>query len=316
VTVLRDANGARVVELERGTTDGLRATGWTPAEVVRVKARDGVTDLWGIMHKPSDFDPSRRYPIVAVIYPGPQMGSVGDWVFKGPDASRGLREILPSGPEQIRIYSGDGMRRSLAELGFIVVELDAMGTAKRSKAFESFYFGNARDNGLPDQIAAIRQLADRHPWIDTSRVGVWGHSGGGYSAAAAMFHHPDVFKVGVSQSGNHDFRIYGWYWGEKYQGPYERVGDSDNYEEEANYKYAAQLRGKLLIVTGDMDCNNPPAETLRVVDALMRAEKDFDMLVVPDHGHQMPPYVIRRAWDYFVEHLQGTTPPRGYRMIQ
>ena len=315
ITALRSEDGAVLLELERGDAAPLRAVGWTPAETFTVKARDGVTDLWGIMHKPSDFDPRRRYPIVAHVYPGPQIGSVGDWVFKGADAWRGVREVLPTGTSQARVYSGDGMRRALAELGFIVIQLDAMGTAKRSKAFEDFYFGRVRDNGLEDQVAGIRQLAARYPWIDTSRVGIWGHSGGGYTAGAAMVHHPDFFKVGVSQSGNHDFRIYGWYWGEKYQGPYRASGASDNYEEEANYRYADRLRGKLLIMTGDMDCNNPPAETMRFIDALMRAEKDFDMLVIPDHGHQLPTYAVRRAWDYFVRHLAGAEPDSGYRMI-
>ena len=207
------------------------------------------------------------------------------------------------------------MRRALAELGFIVIQLDAMGTAKRSKAFEDSYFGHVRDNGLPDQVAGIRELAARHSWIDTTRVGIWGHSGGGYSSAAAMLDYPDFFKVGVSQSGNHDFRVYGWYWGEKYQGPYRRQGASDNYEDEANYRHASRLKGKLLVMSGDMDCNNPPAETLRLVDALVRAEKEFDMLLVPDHGHQLPTYAIRRAWDYFVRNLLKGEPPTDYRMI-
>ena len=314
-TALRAADGERILELERGDDAPLRAVGWTPSEVFTVKARDGATDLWGVMHKPSDFDPARKYPIVAVVYPGPQIGSVGDWVFKGADARRGVGEHLPSGSTQARIYSGDGMRRALAELGFIVIQLDAMGTAKRSKAFEDFYHGNVRDNGLPDQVAGIRQLAARHPWIDTSRVGVWGHSGGGYSAGAAMLDYPDFFKVGVSQSGNHDFRVYGWYWGEKYQGAYRRQGASDNYEDEANYKHAAKLKGKLLVMSGDMDCNNPPAETLRLIDALVREGKEFDMLLVPDHGHQLPTYAIKRSWDYFVRHLLQGEPPAGYRML-
>ena len=130
-----------------------------------------------------------------------------------------------------------------------------------------------------------------------------------------MLHHPDFFKVGVSASGNHDFRVYGWYWGEKFQGPYRRVGASDNYEAEANYKYAANLKGKLLLMTGDMDCNNPPAETLRVVDALLKEGKDVDLLVVPDAGHQRSTYAIKRSWDYFVRHLLGAKPPADYHMI-
>jgi dipeptidyl aminopeptidase/acylaminoacyl peptidase len=312
-TVLRAADGRLVMELERGDVTELRTTGWTAAETFTVKARDGQTDLWGILHKPSMFDPASKYPIIANVYPGPQMGSVRDWVFKGADSSLGTRERFPAAA--LDYYSGDGMGRSLAELGFIVIQLDAMGTSKRSKAFQDFFYGRVRDNGLPDQIAGIRQLAARFEWIDTTRVGIWGHSGGGYSAAAAMLHHPDFFQVGVSQSGNHDFRIYGWYWGEKYQGPFRMTDTGDNYEDEANYKYAEDLEGKLLLMSGDMDCNNPPAETLRLVDALIEANKPFDMLLVPDAGHQLPPYAIKRSWDYFVEHLLGGEPPTSYRMI-
>ena len=317
ITVLRDANGAVVMDLAHGDDAPLRAVGWTPAEVFTVKARDGVTDLWGILDKPSTFDPTRHYPVVTYIYPGPQRGSVGDWVFKSADWTLGTTvETRADRRTAARNMGEEGMRRSLAELGFIVVQLDAMGSSpQRSKEFEDFFYGRVRDNGLPDQIAAIRQLAAKYPWMDTTRVGVVGHSGGGYSAAAAMLHYPDFFKVGVSGSGNHDFRVYGWYWGEKYQGLYQKIGDTDNYEAEANYKYAANLKGKLLLMTGDMDCNNPPAETMRVADALMKAGKEFDLLVVTDAGHQRSTYAIKRAWDYFVRHLLGAEPPGDYRMI-
>jgi dipeptidyl aminopeptidase/acylaminoacyl peptidase len=317
VTVLRDADGKVLMELAHGDDAPLRAIGWTPAEVFTVKARDGKTDLWGILHKPSTFDPTRHYPIVTYIYPGPQRGSVGDWVFKGPDWVLGTSvETRQDRWTATRNMGEEGMRRALAELGFIVIQLDALGSSpQRSKAFEDYFYGHVSDNGLPDQIAAIRQLAARYPWIDTTRVGVVGHSGGGYSAAAAMLHYPDFFKVGVSGSGNHDFRVYGWYWGEKYQGPYQKMGASDNYEAEANYKYAANLKGKLLLMTGDMDCNNPPAETLRLVDALEKAGKNFDMLIVTDAGHQRSTYSIRRSWDYFVQHLLGAEPPSGYQMM-
>jgi dipeptidyl aminopeptidase/acylaminoacyl peptidase len=317
VTVLRDAAGGVVLELARGDDTPLRATGWTPAEVFTVKARDGVTDLWGILDKPSTFDPSKHYPVVTYIYPGPQRGSVGDWVFKGPDWVLGTTvETRQDRRIATRNMGEEGMRRSLAELGFIVVQLDALGSSpQRSKAFEDFFYGHVRDNGLPDQIAAIRQLAAKYPWMDTTRVGVVGHSGGGYAAGAAMLHFPDFYKVGVSGSGNHDFRVYGWYWGEKYQGLYEKLGTTDNYEAEANYKYASNLKGKLLIMTGDMDCNNPPAETLRLVDALEKAGKDFDMLIITDAGHQRSNYAIKRAWDYFVRNLLGAEPPADYRML-
>ena len=318
VTVVRDADGKVVMELARGDAAPLRAIGWTPAQEFTVKARDGKTDLWGILHKPSTFDPRRRYPIVSYIYPGPQRGSVGDWVFKGPDWVLGTSvETRTDKFVPTRNLGEEGMRRALAELGFIVIQLDALGSSpQRSKAFEDFFYGHVGDNGLPDHVAAIRQLAAKYPWIDTTRVGIVGHSGGGYSAAAGMLYFPDFFKVGVAGSGNHDFRVYGWYWGEKYQGPYKKIGDSDNYEAEANYKYAANLKGKLLLMTGDMDCNNPPAETLRLVDALEKAGKDFDMLIVTDAGHQRSTYAIRRSWDYFVRNLLGAEPPKEYRMIE
>ncbi|MDQ6830239.1 MAG: S9 family peptidase, partial [Gemmatimonadota bacterium] len=231
ITVLRDAAGAIVLELAHGDDAPLRAIGWTPAEVFTVKARDGATDLWGILDKPSTFDANKHYPVVTYIYPGPQRGSVGEWVFKGPDWVLGTTvETRQDRRIATRNMGEEGMRRSLAELGFIVVQLDAMGSSpQRSKAFEDFFYGHVRDNGLPDQVAAIRQLAAKYPWMDTTRVGIVGHSGGGYAAGAAMLHFPDFYKVGVSGSGNHDFRVYGWYWGEKYQGLYQKMGTTDNY---------------------------------------------------------------------------------------
>ena len=179
----------------------------------------------------------------------------------------------------------EGMRRALAELGFIVIQLDALGSSpQRSKAFEDFFYGHVGDNGLPDHVAAIRQLAARYPWIDTTRVGIVGHSGGGYSAAAAMLHFPDFFKVGVRGRATTTFASTAGTGARSTRGLYRKIGDSDNYEAEANYKYAANLKGKLLLMTGDMDCNNPPAETLRLVDALEKAGKDFDMLIVTGRG--------------------------------
>ncbi len=311
VTVVRAADGSIVMELARGETTELEKTGWTPSQVVTVKARDGQTDLWGIMHRPSNFDSTKRYPIIVNIYPGPQIGSVGAWDFKGPDARDGVRHARR---EYDRVWSVDGVGRSLAELGFIVIQIDAMGTTKRSKAFHDFYYGKMGDNGLPDHIAAVRQLAAQHPSIDTTRVGAWGHSGGSYSSAAALFKYPDFFKVGVSQSGDHDVRSYGWYWGERYQGPYVKTATGDNYENEANYRYAHQLRGKLLLMHGEMDCNVHPITTLRVVDALIKADREFDMYYVPDAGHQLPAFNIRMTWNYFTRHLAGVEPP-DYRML-
>jgi len=311
VTVLRRADGRVVTTLSTGRDDALREIGWRAAEPFTVKARDGKTDLYGVMYKPSHFDPAKKYPIITNLYPGPFKGSVGRiWSFRGPDNY----EVY--GEDGNRPTHGEGLGQSLAELGFIVIKLDAMGTARRSKSFQDLFWGRTLDNGLPDQIAAIKQLGARYPWIDTDRVGITGHSGGGYAAAAGMLLYPDIFKVGVAQSGNHDSRTYGWYWGEKYQGLIETEADAKAYEAQATYKYADRLQGKLFLMHGDMDCNTPPAETLRLADALVKAEKDFDLLIVPDAGHQLPAYTMRRSWDYFVKNLAEEQPPQGYRLLK
>jgi dipeptidyl aminopeptidase/acylaminoacyl peptidase len=295
VSVLRSgATGRVVMELSKGDIELLASVGWTPPEVFTVKARDGVTDLYGLMYKPSDFDPSKRYPIIDHIYPGPQVGSVGSWAFNARHEPR-----------------------ALAELGFIVIELDHMGTPGRSKPFHDFYFGNMGDNGIPDHIVGIRQLAAQHRFIDIERVGIYGHSGGGFASTDAILRYPDFFKVAVSGAGNHDNRTYGFFWGEKYQGLLTKDARTgkDNYEGSANYTMAANLKGKLLLMHGDLDNNVHPANTLRVVDALIKANKNFDMLIVPDAAHGLPDYTIRRQWDYFVTHLLGQTPPENYRMM-
>lgn len=294
VITLRSAtNGRIIMELARGDVGLLESVGWTPPEIFTVKARDGVTDLYGLMYRPSDFDSTKSYPILDHIYPGPQVGSVGSWAFNARHNPR-----------------------ALAELGFIVIELDHMGTPGRSKAFHEFYYGNMGDNGIPDHIAGIRQLAAKHRWIDIDRVGIYGHSGGGFASTDAIFRYPDFYKVAVSGAGNHDNRTYGHFWGEKYQGLLEKnPRGGDNYEASANYTMAANLKGKLLLMHGDMDNNVHPANTLRVVDALIKANKDFDMLIVPDAAHGLPDYTIRKRWDYFVRHLLGQEPPKEYKMM-
>ena len=295
VITLRSGETGRVVlELARGDVNLLKSVGWTPPEIFTVKARDGVTDLYGLMYKPSHFDSTKSYPIIDNIYPGPQVGSVSGWSF-----------------------SARNEPRALAELGFIVVQLDHMGTPGRSKAFHDYYYGNMGDNGLPDHIVGLKQLAARHKWIDIERVGIYGHSGGGFASTDAILRYPEFFKVAVSGAGNHDNRTYGFFWGEKYQGLLRRTPDGkDNYEASANYTLANNLRGKLLLMHGDMDNNVHPANTLRVVDALIKANKNFDMLIVPDAGHGLPAYTIRKQWDYFVRHLLGLEPPENYRMME
>ncbi len=260
-----------------------------------VNARDGVTDLHGLMYKPTALDPSKKYPIVNHIYPGPQSGSISG------------RQFSPA--------RGDA--QALAELGFVVVEIDGMGTPWRSKTFHEAYYGDMGDNTLPDQVSGMQQLARRYPWIDIDRAGIYGHSGGGYAAAGAMFRYPDFFKVGVSEAGNHDNRSYEDDWGEKWQGLLQANPDgTTNYDNQANQLVARNLKGKLLLAHGTLDANVPPYNTLLVVDALIKANKDFDLLLLPNRGHGFgnEPYMIRRRWDYFVRHLLGAEPPHGYEL--
>lgn len=293
--MLRNSDGKTLLLLEKTDISGLLAIGWQPPSPITVKARDGSTDLYGLMFKPTNLDPSRKYPIINHIYPGPQTGSVGSRSFA---AARGDTQAL-------------------AELGFIVVEIDGMGTPWRSKKFHDAYYGDMGDNTLPDQVAAMKQLAARYPWIDIDRAGIYGHSGGGYAAADAMFRYPDFFKVGISEAGNHDNRDYEDDWGEKWQGMLVSNPDgTTNYDTQANQIVAGNLKGKLLLAHGTMDTNVPPYNTLLVVNELIKANKDFDLLLLPNRGHGFgnEPYMVRRRWDYFVRYLAGAEPPSEYKL--
>jgi dipeptidyl aminopeptidase/acylaminoacyl peptidase len=293
--VLREADGKIVETLEKADVSRLAATGWKPVTPITVKARDGVTDLYGLLYKPTRFDPSKKYPIVNHIYPGPQTGSVGSRNFA----------------------SARGDCQALAELGFIVVEIDGMGTPWRSKKFHDAYFGDMGDNTLPDQVAGMKDLAKRYSWIDIDRAGIWGHSGGGYAAAGAMFRYPDFFKVGIAEAGNHDNRDYEDDWGEKWQGLLVRKsGGTTNYDNQANELIAGNLKGKLLLAHGTTDSNVPPDNTLLIVNALIKANKDFDLLLLPNrsHGFASEPYMVRRRWDYFARNLLGAEPPQNYEL--
>ena len=289
------ADGQQVLLLEKADISRLMEAGWKPPQSITVKARDGVTDLYGLLYAPTTFDSSRRYPIVNSIYPGPQTGSVGSRTFA---ASRGDAQAL-------------------AELGFIVVQIDGMGTPWRSRAFHEASYGDMGDNTLPDQVAGMKELASRYAWIDIDRVGIYGHSGGGFAAAGAMFRYPDFFKVGVAQAGNHDNRNYEDDWAEKWQGLLETdAGGKSNYDNQANQLVAHRLKGKLLLAHGLMDSNVPPSNTLLVVHELIRANKDFDLILFPNRGHGFgnDPYMMRRRWDYFVRHLLGAEPPAAYEL--
>jgi dipeptidyl aminopeptidase/acylaminoacyl peptidase len=292
----RTRDGSLVDGLETADISLLEEQGWTPAEVFQVKARDGITDLYGVIYFPPNFDPEGSYPVIEHIYPGPFIGSVGSWSFK----------------------SG-GENHALARLGFVVVQLDHMGTPYRSKAMHDAYYGNMGDNGIPDHVTAVQQLAARYPALDLNRVGIYGHSGGGFASTDAILRFPDFYKVAVSGAGNHDQRTYGVHWGPLYQGLLERdsVGGGDNYESQANQLIAENLEGKLLLMHGDMDDNVHPAMTIQVVNELIKANKDFDLIIAPDRAHGLnEPYFIRRRWDYFVRNLLGVEPPRGYEITR
>lgn len=295
VAVLRDSTGKLVMNLEKADITKLLATGWKPPVPITVKARDGQTDLYGLLFVPTKIDAAKKYPIVNHIYPGPQGGSVGSRSFS---AARGDCQAL-------------------AELGFVVIEIDGMGNPTRSKKFHDFYYANMGDNTLPDQIAGMRQIAAKYPYVDLERAGIYGHSGGGYATADAMFRYPDFFKVGISEAGNHDNRNYEDDWGERYQGLLTKSADkSTNYDDQANESLAKNLKGHLLLAHGTMDNNVPPYNTLLVVNELIKANKDFDLLMLPNrnHGFGNEPYMVRRRWDYFVRYLLGAEPPTGYEL--
>ncbi|MGZ3810673.1 MAG: DPP IV N-terminal domain-containing protein [Mucilaginibacter sp.] len=289
VTVLRNLDGKLITALEKADVSRLEATGWHAPTPLTLKAHDGKTDIYALMFTPTNLDASKKYPVVDYIYPGPQGGSVGNWSFA---ASRGDMQAL-------------------AELGFIVVQIEGTSNPLRSKSFHDMSYGNMAENTLPDQIAGIRQLSQQHTYIDTTRVGIWGHSGGGFATATAMFRFPDFFKVGISESGNHDNRNYEDDWGERYDG----LVANSNYDAQANENYAKNLKGKLLLAHGLMDNNVPPQNTLLVVEALEKANKNFDLVVFPNSAHGYGPfssYMMRRRWDYFVKNLLGAEPPHEY----
>ncbi len=297
IAVLRDNTGKTLATLAKQDITQLQAAGWKPALPITVKARDGKTTLYGFLWRPTQFDAAKKYPIVDYVYPGPQIGSCGSRSFS----------------------AAHGDNQALADLGFVVVCIDGMGTPFRSKSFHDFYSHaeTMGDNTIPDQVAGIKDLAGQFPWIDVSRVGIWGHSGGGNATTTAMFNFPDFFKVGIAESGNHDNRDYEDDWDEKWGG-LETGNDTpkDNYNAQAAQNYAKNLKGKLLLAHGTMDDNVPPNNTLLVVDALIKANKDFDLVLIPNahHGYgEASQYMMRRRWDYFVKNLAGGVPPSNYQ---
>jgi dipeptidyl aminopeptidase/acylaminoacyl peptidase len=296
VVALRDgATGALIMPLETADISRLLARGWKPPIPIKMKAHDGKTDIFGLMFVPTSLDPSKKYPVVNNVYPGPQTGSTGG------------RAFTPA----------RGDRQALAELGFVVVTIDGMGTPGRSKAFQDAYYGAmGRDNTIPDQISGMEDLAKQYPYIDLTRAGIWGHSGGGFATTTAMFRFPDFFKAGIAESGNHDQRVNEDDWGERYQGLVVRTPDgSDSYAIEANQNFAKNLKGRLMLAHGTMDTNVPPYQTMLIADALIKANKDFDLLMIPNANHgygAASNYMMRRRWDFFVKWLMGTEPPKEH----
>jgi dipeptidyl aminopeptidase/acylaminoacyl peptidase len=276
-------DGSLVCPLEDADVSELREAGWTPPEVFSAKGRDGTTDIWGIICRPRDFDPAKKYPVIEDIYAGPQ----GSFVPK--------------------TFSSRGRYETLNDLGFIVVKIDGMGTANRSKAFHDVCWHNLKDAGFPDRILWMKAAAAKYPQMDLGRVGVYGGSAGGQNAAGAVLFHPDFYKVAVAGCGCHDNRMDKASWNEQWMGY--PVGPQ--YAASSNIDNAHRLQGKLLLIVGEMDTNVPPESTMRLADALIKADKDFDLVVVPGAGHGMGgAYGQRRMHDFFVRHLLGDASPQ------
>lgn len=278
----RSSDGALVMPLEKADASALLATGWKPPEVFVSKGRDGKTDIWGVIIRPTNFDPSRHYPVVENIYAGPQDSFV---------------------PKTFSTQLG---MQSIAELGFIVVQIDGMGTSNRSKAFHDVTFRNLGDAGFPDRILWHKAAAAKYPYYDISRVGIYGTSAGGQSSTGALLFHPEFYKVAVSAAGSHDNRMDKLWWNEQWMGwP---IGPE--YAASSNVDNAWRLQGKLLLIVGEMDTNVDPSTTFQVINALIKAHKYFGLLVIPGADHTSGgPYGDLKRWDFFVHNLLGVEPP-------
>jgi dipeptidyl aminopeptidase/acylaminoacyl peptidase len=282
VVELRKVNDARAVPIEKGDMAAQLATGWRAPEVFTAKARDGKTDIWGIIVRPMRFDPKKKYPVIEQIYAGPQ----GSFVPK--------------------TWGGGQQLQSLAELGFVVVQIDGMGTNNRSKAFHDVAWKNLGDAGFPDRIAWHRAFAQKNTWYDTTRVGLYGTSAGGQNALGGLLFHSDFYKVAYSNSGCHDNRMDKIWWNEHWMGwPL-----GPHYEASSNVVHAGKLKGHLMLVVPEMDTNVDPSSSYQVVNALIQSGKYFDLLVVPNGGHGAGGgYASRKRNDFFVQWLLGVQPP-------
>ncbi|QPQ29766.1 S9 family peptidase [Lysinibacillus sp. JNUCC 51] len=297
-TVLRKTDGSLVCNLEKADVEGLLEKGYSIPERFKVKAADGTTDLYGILIRPANFTKNKKYPVLDSFYGGPQLIHTPKKFTWGGEFIVGPLDFT-------------GGAQAFAQLGFAVIIMDGRGTPYRSKSFHDYSNGSLeKAAGLEDHVAALKQLTQRFPFLDKKSVGIYGESGGGYGAARAILSYPETFKVAVAGCGNHDQRYYLAFWGERFQGMY----DPELYKEQDNTLLVSRLNGKLLLVTGDMDDNVHPSLTIRMVHALTKANKDFDLMILPNrhHGIGADVYYIRRRWDYFVQHLIKVEPPKEY----
>ena len=290
VSVFRRLKDGRVIaKIVESGIDELLATGWRFPKAFKAKARDGETDIYGAIFYPSHFDPTKKYPVI-------------DGTYSGPQAVRTAKSFG-------RAYRASDV--SLAELGFIVITVDGLGSAWRSKEFHDYSYENLGDIGAKDHIAAIKQMAEKYPYIDAERVGIYGHSAGGYDAAHALLIHPEFYSVAVSSAGNHDHGMAKAWWPEQYMGM-----PGEHYKEQSNLTLAKNLEGHLLLVHGDMDNNVNPASSMRLAAELVKHNKDFELLLIPNRNHGLSdhPYFIRKRWDYFVENLLNEESPKEYQI--
>ncbi|GHE45765.1 S9 family peptidase [Sphingobacterium griseoflavum] len=281
--ILRDKDGKAIMELETADEKALLAAGWKAPEVFTSKARDGKTDIWGIIIRPTNFDPQKKYPVIEYIYAGPHSSFVPKTYIPNPS---GMQE--------------------LAELGFIVVQIDGMGTSNRSKAFQDVCWKNLKDAGFPDRILWMKDAARKYPYMDIEHVGIYGTSAGGQSSTAAVLFHPEFYKVAVSSCGCHDNRMDKIWWNEQWMGwP---IGPE--YAASSNIEHASNLEGKLMLIVGELDDNVDPSSTYQLTDALIKANKDHELILVPGMGHSSGgDYGEKKRRDFFVKHLLGANPP-------
>lgn len=292
IAVLRKLEDGKIIsEIEKGDISEILALGWQKPEPFKVKGRDGKTDIYGLIYKPANFDPNKKYPVIEGTYSGPH-------TIRAPKTFR--RGLLNDDTP-------------LTQLDFVLINIDGMGSAYRSKEFHDVSYKNLGDIGGPDKIAAMKTLAKKYPWMDISRVGIFGHSAGGYDAAHALLAYPEFYKVGVATAGNHDHRSAKAWWPELYMG----YPAGKEYDEQSNYTIAGNLVGKLLLVHGDMDQNVNPTASIRFASELIKANKDFEIILLPNKDHSQAyydKYLIRKRWDFFVKHLHEQIPPKEYKI--